>query len=375
MKRMYLLLLLVLMSTALVFAQDAQTMPETETEQPGATDQNGELGAGEGEEVPEAPEPVPELEPTVPETEPAVPETEPTVPGTEPAVPETPETMPEGGEELGAGEMPQEVSFSDVQGYSIQSVDGTIQGNVADAVIAQDGTVAYVVVELSAPAEFAGNRYLVPPVVAQLDAAQGLGTFDIQTADIAGLPPLDAETLGAGGIGPDVHTYWQERLGASFTPPDVESAALISEIMNFQVVGADQQQMGTISDIMIDLSTQQIASFSVSGDEALGAGEQTVDLEQAEIDTQAQTITVQETGAAEDTLGTGEPAAPEAMPGPEAEPLPEPEETAPDATVPEPTVPEAEPPVPETDGTLGAGEPTEPETVPAPDTGEGDTSY
>ncbi len=199
------------------------------------------------------------------------------------------------------GTMENTVSFSEVKGYEIRNTEGTIAGQVTDAVIAPNGDIPWVVIELNEPSSFSGKQYLVPPIAATMDQAEGLGTFEVSEADIADLPMMTNNDPASGEENWDAiaEAYWTNMLGQEIKT-DFPRVVLASDLLSYQVKSQDGQDLGRINDIMVDLSQARVAGLAFGENATLGAGQETISADEIgslvssiTIDQANETITVE----------------------------------------------------------------------------------
>ncbi len=164
--------------------------------------------------------------------------------------------------------------LSEAIGIALKNEAGDIQGTLNDLVVTPQGDIPYAVVTFSAPADVATqDQYLVPVDKISVASTGMQAALNLSAADIQGLQKLESGQLPVG-----LSMAGAAAAGAPAAPPPAAGAEsanyfLATKLQGIAVMGAQEQELGTVQDAMMDLSAKKIAYVALAPAGVLGLGE------------------------------------------------------------------------------------------------------
>ena len=171
-----------------------------------------------------------------------------------------------------AGQM--NIRLSEAIGIALSNSAGDITGTLNDLVVTPQGDIPYAVVAFTAPADVATqDQYLVPVENISVASTGMEATLDLAAADIQGLQKLENGQLPAELA---MAAAAPEAPAAEAPAAEAPAAAghfLATQLQGIAVMGANDQELGTVQDAMMDLAGKKIAYVALAPAGILGLGD------------------------------------------------------------------------------------------------------
>lgn len=220
------------------------------------------------------------------------------------------------GADQGAGTQPQSAALarqkiSELIGYNIVGSDGSQIGEVRDFVITSDGRIPYATATFD-DIDIDGD--VVIPVEAITfgnapdDTQAATLSFDVaQLQGAQNIPVITDQNSLAAGWEQTASSFWQERMSgaamgageeaapaAEAMPESGSQAYLASTLLGYEVEGSDEQNLGGVKDILVDLENNQVVYVALGVGGFLGIGENlfAIPMEEFQINTDEEYLTL-----------------------------------------------------------------------------------
>ncbi len=214
------------------------------------------------------------------------------------AAEEAGQAVEETAQDIETGMPDEQVSLSAIRmdtlrDFEMVTRDGDEFGSIEDVVIKRDGSIQYLVVQLTGDALGYGwgyEQYLIPPQAIALDAEdENLVMKDVALEDLKDYPGIEPGYFGGewgyadgwdndyagwwgAGYGYDMNTAMDDEWGFAGFEGD-RTAILGSELNDFDFVSPDGEDLGDAEGAMLDLENHRVSYIALSAGGVLGIGD------------------------------------------------------------------------------------------------------
>lgn len=201
-------------------------------------------------------------------------------PGETPEAAQQPDTEQESeaaqGEAQAAGDQTgPNVRLSELTGYPLLNNASQEIGSVEDYVVTSDGRIAYAVIELD---EIDTEEPVIVPIAALRISADPDARAAVLNADLTRLEGGGAPMLENGGLPAgweqQASSFWSDAPAVDGGAAPIDRAYLASGILDFDVVNTQNEGIGRVDDLMVDLGNRRVAYVAVSVGGFLGLGDE-----------------------------------------------------------------------------------------------------